>query len=176
LLRDFSSWTFANGWAGATLAIWQMRVAVIMAGIGNPREAVSYVILHRSALPTPAKPPLCAASGDRHTVYVGLCEVAAAKQQRRSPASCQRIGEAVAVVQSRRMPTFAKTPPCHSGDLGLILIDRHDLDPAAIDQQVEFAAARVALAAFDDNGRFQEVGGGEQAWRAGFDPLGDVAA
>jgi hypothetical protein len=70
------------------------------------------------------------------------------------------------------MAALAETPPGDPGGLGLILVDRYNLDPAAIQQKIEFAAAGLALPAFDHDRGFQQIRGGQQARRAGFDRLG----
>ena len=83
-------------------------------------------------------------------------KIVAIKQQRQASAFRQSIGKEVAVIQRRRMPSLAKTPPRGAGDLGLVLINRDDLDAGAVEQQIELAAADLPLAAFDHDRGFQQ--------------------
>jgi hypothetical protein len=57
------------------------------------------------------------------------------------------------------MATFAKTPPGDARGLGLVPIDRNDFDRGAVEQQIEFATAGIALAAFNDDRGFEQARG-----------------
>ena len=50
-----------------------------------------------------------------------------------------------------------KTPPSHSRELCLVLVDRYDLHPDTVQEQVEFTPSRLSLPALDDHCRFQKV-------------------
>ena len=70
----------------------------------------------------------------RDTVDVGPSEVAALKQQRQLAGLRKGIGKAVAVIEPGRMAALAKAPPGDASELGLVLIDRNNLDGGAINQ------------------------------------------
>ena len=71
----------------------------------------------------------------RNRVDVGAREFLPLKQQWQPAAPCKSVGKAVAIIEPGRMPALATAPPCNARDLGLILIDRNDLDRSAINQQ-----------------------------------------
>jgi len=56
------------------------------------------------------------------------------KQQRQLASLRQSIGKAVAVIQPGRVAALAKAPPSDASELGLVLIDRNNLDGGAINQ------------------------------------------
>jgi tRNA A37 threonylcarbamoyladenosine dehydratase len=86
-----------------------------------------------------------------------LREVIAGEQQRRLPAFGQRIREAIAVIECGWMPSLAIAALCQTRKLGLVLIDRDDLDLSAVDKEVKLVPARFALAALDYHRGFEQV-------------------
>jgi hypothetical protein len=108
----------------------------------------------------------------RHALDIGLREIVAGKQQRRPAALGECIGKAVAVIKPGRVASLAEAPPCQPCDLGLILIDRDNLDAGAVEQQIELAPAGLAFAALDHHRRFQQIRRGQKARRAILDGPG----
>ncbi|MBB3234685.1 hypothetical protein FHS20_001525 [Phyllobacterium endophyticum] len=47
------------------------------------------------------------------------------------------IGEAVSIIQSRRMPTLAVTSPSTPGGVHLICVNRNDVDPCLVSCSVK---------------------------------------
>ena len=47
------------------------------------------------------------------------------------------------------MTALAKAPPGDASELGLVLVDRNNLDSGAINQQIELASTCFTLAALD---------------------------
>ena len=69
-------------------------------------------------------------------LYIGLHEIVAFEQQRFIARGRQRIGKAVAIVEPRRMPAPAKTPPGAARQIGLLGVHRKDFDVRAVQPQV----------------------------------------
>ena len=84
-------------------------------------------------------------------------EVVADKEQRFTRDPGERIGEAVTVIERRRVSSLAEAPSCQPCDLGLILIDRDNFDAGAVEQQIEVAPAGLAFAALYHDSRFQQI-------------------
>lgn len=74
------------------------------------------------------------ASGRRD---VGGGEVVTNDQQRSPVFSCQRVGERVAEVESRRVAPLAESPPAHQRACGLLGIHCDDVHPDASEEFVE---------------------------------------
>src|SRR5215472_15984345 len=55
----------------------------------------------------------------------------------------QRIGEAIDVIESRRMPAPAKTPPGTARHLGLLGVHREYLDFGPVQPQIEFSSSGI---------------------------------
>ena len=85
-------------------------------------------------------------------------EVFALAEQRFPELAGERVGEAVAVVESGRVPPFPKVGKRPARDLGLSEIDRHYLDAGGFNQQIEQLHPVRPVARLKDNRGFQEGG------------------
>ena len=88
---------------------------------------------------------------------VGQCEVPPLEQKRLASSFRQRVGEAVAEVQSRRVVAFAESPPSPARGLCMLSGDRRQLDQRSFHEDVELMPARGAAAALENDGRLQEA-------------------
>ena len=66
------------------------------------------------------------------------------------------------------MAAFAKLPVGVSRKIGLRGVDGDDFDPSFVQQQIEFASTGFAHTRLDHDRRFNEVRGGQQTDRIGF--------
>ncbi len=103
---------------------------------------------------------------------IGECEVLALEQERFPGGFGQRVGEAVAKVQSRRVVAFAEPPPGPTGGLRMVRGDRLQLDRRLFQEEVKLVPGCGATATLEDDGRLQEAGGRYAATRsADYRPL-----
>ena len=105
-------------------------------------------------------------------VDIGQREVPPFEQQRLAGRLRQRVGEAVAKVQSRRVVAFAEPPPGPTGGLRMVRGDRLQLDRRLFQEEVKLVPGCGATATLEDDGRLQEAGGRYAATRsADYRPL-----
>ena len=88
---------------------------------------------------------------------IGECEVLALEQERFPGGFGQRVGEAVAKVQSHRVVAFAEPPPGPTGGLRMVRGDRLQLDRRLFEEDIKLVASCGAAATFDDDSRLQEL-------------------
>jgi hypothetical protein len=86
---------------------------------------------------------------------VGAREIIPLEQQRFIARPRQGIREAVAIIQSRRMPAFAEASPGKPGDGDLVGIDSNDLNAGFMEPKIELRATDLTEARLDDDGEFK---------------------
>lgn len=85
------------------------------------------------------------------TFNIGLTEIVSLEEQRHIQGTRRCIGEAVAEVESSRMTSFAELLERATGEVSLLLIDRHEGDLRLGDEQIEISNAVRAVAGFNDH-------------------------
>ena len=88
---------------------------------------------------------------------IGKREVPALEQQGLTSSFRQRVGKAVAEVQSRRVVALAESPPGPARGLRMVGGDRRKLDWRPVQEEVKLTPGRSATTAFQNNGRLQKA-------------------
>jgi hypothetical protein len=83
-------------------------------------------------------------------LHIRLCEIVALEQQWFIARGRQRVGEAVAIVESGRMAAPAETPPGAARQVGLLGVHPEDFDLRPVQPQIEFPTAGIAKTRLDD--------------------------
>jgi hypothetical protein len=92
-------------------------------------------------------------------ISVRPSKIASLEQKGLTRRLCQCVGEAIADVQSGRVPPAAKQPKCFNRSFRLTQIDRYSLDFTVIEKHLQIGQSAGALAAEHHEGRFHQADG-----------------
>ena len=96
---------------------------------------------------------------------IGVDEIVTLEEQGMIGRHRERVGEAVADVQSGSMAAPAEAAKRVDSDVGLLRRDADNIEAAIAEQKVEVRTAGLALAALDDEGKLNPRHRREQAHR-----------